>query len=139
MKNLGLSACLLALSFAAGCSDDDDDVDATLTVVNESDFVIEEIYLTEVDNTDWGRNLLGDDPLLPDEELTLGVDCDFYDALLIDEDGVECELSSIDLCSNDATWFIYNDTCVAFEAARKAREAAATETGAAPPADTAAR
>lgn len=140
MKHLALTASLLAaLSVAGACSDDGViiDDDATLTVINESDFVIEEIYLTPVDNPDWGRNLLGSDPLFPDERLTLGVDCGFYDALLIDEDGVECKLDAIDLCLNDADWFIYNDTCVAFEAARKAREAAA-QASEAPPADTAA-
>ncbi len=138
-KNLGLPACLLALVFAAGCTDDGEVIDATLTVVNESNFVIEEIYLTETDNPDWGRNLLGADPLFPDEELVLGVDCGFYDALLIDEEGVECELEAIDLCLNDATWFINDNTCVAFEAARKAREAARTEAGSAPPAGAAAQ
>ena len=126
---------LAALSFAPACTTDDG-VDATLTVVNQSDFVIEEIYLTEVDNPDWGRNLLGGDPLFPDEELTLGVECDLYDALLVDEDGEECRLRGIDLCLNDATWYISNNTCVAFE--RKAQQPAAAEAVKAAPADTAA-
>ena len=101
---------------------------ASLLVVNESDFVIEEIYLTEVDNPDFGPNLLRGDVLFPGEELLLGVSCDFYDALLIDEEGVECEVFGIDLCLNDATWIIRNNTCAVFEAEAKARkEKAAAE------------
>jgi len=136
MKNLRSTLCasilgLGALSLAAGCSGSgsveidpgDPDPDASLTVINESDFVIEEIRLTEVNDPDWGPNLLGGDILLPDEHLTLGVSCGYYDALLVDEDGVTCELQSIDLCLNDATWYIRNSTCVAFEAALQARRA----------------
>jgi hypothetical protein len=125
MKNLAICASLFAaLSFTTACDDDNGTVDATLTVVNESDFVIEELYLTDVGSAVWGRNLLEADPLFPDEELTLGVDCGFYDALLVDEDGVDCELESIDLCLNDATWFIRNNTCIAFERALQERQAA---------------
>ena len=121
MKNLALSASLLAaLSFAGACGGGE--VGATLTVINNSDFVIKELYLTDVGSRNWGRNLLGSNPLLPDERLVLGVDCGYYDALLIDEEGVDCELDAIDLCLNDAIWHIYNNTCVAFEAARKARQ-----------------
>lgn len=121
MRNHLLLAALLAPVWSlalAGC--DDDGVagdDASLLVVNESDFAITELYLTEVDNPDWGPNLLGFDALLPGEDFLLGVDCDFYDALLIDEDGVECELVGIDLCLNDADWVIRNNTCTVFDAA----------------------
>jgi hypothetical protein len=129
MKTTALCASLLAAaaaSFAAGCTTDDGGpADASLTVINNSDFVIEEIYLTDVDARGWGANFLGGDALFPGEELILDVDCGLYDALLIDEDGVECELEAIDLCFNDATWHIYNNTCVAFEAALKARQQAA--------------
>src|SRR5690349_8178581 len=98
MKNLGICASVVAaLAFGTACGDDGGTIDATLTVVNESDFVIEEIYLTDVGSSVWGRNLLAGDVLLPDESLTLGVDCGLYDALLVDEDGVDCELHGIDL------------------------------------------
>ena len=58
---------------------------------------------------------------------SFGVSCGFYDALLVDETGVECEIFDIDLCLNDADWIIRNDTCAVFEAAAKARRAANTE------------
>ena len=105
---------LFATALAAGCVIETSD--ATLTVFNESDFAVVELYLTEIDNPDYGPNLLGGDVLLPGEILTLGVDCDFYDALLIDEDGVQCELFDLDLCLNDAEWVIRNNTCSVFAA-----------------------
>ena len=115
---------IASLSFAGCATDDDGFVDASLLVVNESDFVITDIYLTEIDNPDWGPNRLRGDVLLPGEELLLGVQCDFYDALLIDEDGVECELFDLDLCLNDADWVIRNSTCTVFGAAAQKTEQA---------------
>ena len=117
------------ISLTAACSDDDDvfiEGDASLLVINESDFAIVELYLTEVNNPDWGPNLLGGDVLLPGEDLLLGVACDFYDALLVDEDGVDCEIQGIDLCLNDADWVIRNDTCLVFEANDKSTQNVAT-------------
>lgn len=110
---LAPSLALLVTASLVGC-DDGSDVDATLEVSNESDFVIEEIYLTTVDSSTWGPNQLGSDVLFPDESFTLSVECDFYDALLVDEDGVECELHDLDLCLNDSVWVITNNTCGVF-------------------------
>lgn len=107
---------LLPLLLLAACADDDLGVigDASLLVINESDFAIVEIYLTDVDDPDWGPNLLRGDVLLPGEELLLGVTCGFYDALLLDEELVECEIRGLDLCLNDADWVIRNNTCTVF-------------------------
>lgn len=108
--------------------------DATLEVANDSDYVIEEIYLTDVNSSSWGGNLLGGDVLFPDESIVLAVDCGYYDALLVDETGVECELYDLDLCLNDALWVIRNNTCSVF-GAKKAPEAKTTAT----PAETASK
>lgn len=118
MRTTPFLALAFAVAAAGGCAvtTDDDGADASLLVVNESDYAIYELYLTEVDNPNWGPNLLRGDVLLPDEELLLGVDCGFYDALLIDEEGVECELYDLDLCLNDADWVIRNNTCSVFNA-----------------------
>jgi hypothetical protein len=129
---VGMMKSLLALPFAAAlaaCSASgsvtvEPEPGASLAVVNDSDFTIYEIYLTETDNSDWGPNLLRGDVLYPDEELVLGVPCDYYDALIVDEDGVDCEVHDLDLCLNDATWVIRNNTCTVFEA-EAARRAAA--------------
>jgi hypothetical protein len=136
MKNLALTASLLAaISLGAACTTTVEPVDdATLTVVNESDYVIESIYLTSIGGRSWGGNILGDDVLFPGQELVLGVDCGYYDARLVDEDDVECIVQNINLCLNDATWYIYNDTCEVFELAAKARAAAAEAEAKATPA-----
>jgi hypothetical protein len=128
------SALLLGSLSLAGCTSDGGSTgpDATITVVNNSDFVIDEIYLTDIGSSDWGPNLVHTEGLFPRERLVVGVDCDLYDALLVDEDGVECRLDSIDLCLNDATWYINNNTCVAFGAALKARQQAAEAAKTAP-------
>lgn len=118
MNNLRYFACAVALfgaSAIAGCSDDNNDnTDATLSVHNESSFQIVELHVTSVGNSDWGPNLVAGAPLDPGEQLTLGVNCDTYDALLVDEAGVDCQLHSLDLCANDADWIIHDDTCAAF-------------------------
>lgn len=107
-------AALAAITLAAGCVIESDD--ASLTVVNDSDFVLVELYLTEIDNPNYGPNLLGGDALFPGEALTIGVSCDYYDALVIDEDGVSCELFDLDLCLNNAEWVFRNNTCTVFSA-----------------------
>ena len=134
MQTLRIFPCVLVLGLAvaAGCGGSST-VDATLRVENRSDFAIVEIRVTSVGSTTWGPNLIAGDVLLPGESVTLGVDCGFFDARLIDEDGVDCELHDLDLCLNDADWIIHNDTCVAFGAARAAREAAKAGSGATAP------
>lgn len=130
MKNLRLFACVavaLGSIAVAGCSDNG--TDATLRVQNSSDFAIVEIHVTSVGSPTWGPNLISGDVLLPGESLLVDVTCDTYDALLVDEDGVDCELRSVDLCFNDAAWVIRNDTCSVFGAARAAREAAKAAQG----------
>ncbi|MBX3160656.1 MAG: hypothetical protein KF773_32115 [Deltaproteobacteria bacterium] len=122
-----LAASLLALVGAAGCNNDDDDlVEAALIVSNQSDFTIEQIFLTEVDNPNFGPNLIAGEVLLPGEELTLGVNCGTFDVLIVDEAGVECTLHALDLCANAAKFIIRNDTCTVF-GARKAQEEAAAK------------
>ncbi|HEU4726363.1 MAG TPA: hypothetical protein VFT22_00675 [Kofleriaceae bacterium] len=115
-----LACALGAAALAAGCSSSD----ATLRVENRSDFPIVELYVAPVGSSHWGDNLLHGDPLDPGDSFVLGVTCDTYDALLVDNAGVDCQLDAIDLCLNNADWIIHNSTCVSFGAAKAAREAA---------------
>lgn len=128
MQNLRIFACAVAAlgSMAvAGCSGDDGSVGAgRLNVHNDSDFAITEIRVTSVGSTTWGPNLISGDILAPGESLTVGVTCDTYDALLVDETGVQCTVHDIDLCFNTADWVINNNTCPVFNIAKAAREAA---------------
>jgi hypothetical protein len=118
MRNVLLG---LVLTISAAACTASTTADATLSVDNQSDFVITEMYLTDVGSSTWGPNLLSGDQLNPDETLHLDVDCSTYDAMLVDETGVSCEVDDLDLCLNDAVWVIRNNTCTAFSAAAKAR------------------
>ncbi|HEY0193577.1 MAG TPA: hypothetical protein VGC42_20815 [Kofleriaceae bacterium] len=127
MTHRRILASLLALAgtFVLGACGSD----ASLRVSNQSDFEITDLYLTQVDNPDYGPNLLDDGGLQPDEDITISVDCDTYDVKLIDETGVSCELHAIDLCLNDSDWVITNDTCDAFQnVAKKQAQAKAQAT-----------
>ena len=93
-------------------------------MTNNSDFEITDLRVTQVDNPDFGDNLLSDGPLQSGETITIKVSCDTYDAELIDETGVTCELHGVDLCLNSSDWVIDNNTCASFSSAAKARAAA---------------
>jgi len=114
MLNRLLTLALLAAPLATGCIIDGGD--ASLRVENNSSYTIDEIYLTDAGSPSWGSDELRGDSLFPGEALTLGVSCGYYDALLVDETGVECEVHDLDLCLNDAVWVINNNTCAVFGA-----------------------
>lgn len=118
--------CALPLTIGACVASEDGEVivdDATLTVSNQSDFVIDELYLAEDFSAGWGGNYLGGDGLFPSEEVTLGADCGTYDIRVVAEDGLACEQYGVDLCLNDATFIIRNNTCPVFERAALEQQA----------------
>jgi hypothetical protein len=131
MQNSRFLACVAAAltsAAVAGCSSSG--TDASLRVRNDSSFSIVEIHVTTVGSPTWGPNLIGSD-LQPGDTLTVDVSCAHYDALLVDASGVQCEVHDIDLCFSSADWIIRDDTCPVFGAARAAREAAGSGSGAA--------
>jgi hypothetical protein len=100
---------LLALGTLGACATDDGtgDLDSTLTIENESSYAFAEIYLSPEDSVNWGSDLLGADILAPGEVLELsGVACDIYDIRIVDDEGDECVLTSVDLCLDNAVWSI---------------------------------
>lgn len=113
-KWLLIPLIVLLLSLSASCVVTTDG-DSSLTVINESSYIIEEIYVAPVGTRTWGADLLGLDVLYPGESLTVYLDyCDYYDVLVVDELGAECVLDSLYLCYDDAAWVIDNfvlDTC----------------------------
>ena len=125
MQNL---ACLAVVaSTLGGCvvtTTTDDDFDSSLHVENRSDFEIHEMYVTEIDSPTWGGNLLGGSILFPGQSMELLLDCNTYDAMLIDETGAVCEIQGVDLCFDDADWIITNRSCAVFEARAAAMAAA---------------
>src|SRR5688572_26666224 len=98
--------------------------DSSIEVTNHSDFEIHEMYITPVASPSWGANLL-DTVLMPGESAFVGIDCGTYDAMLVDETGAVCEVSSVDLCHDNADWIITNRSCELFQlrAAAAAAEA----------------
>ncbi len=117
MKNLALIASLLG-----ACT-----TTSSISVDNQSDFTITELYLTDVSSSSWGPNLVSNNQLLPGETVRIDTSCGTYDAMLVDETGVTCELNSLDLCLDNALWVIRNDTCTTFREAAAQRKAAQTD------------
>jgi hypothetical protein len=107
MKKLSFALVFAAVAaFSSGCIiESDDDEDSSLTIANESNFVLVDIRVAEIDNPDYGPNLIPED-LLPGEEITIFLDCDVYDVLIEDQLGAVCELLGLDLCFDDAIWVI---------------------------------
>ncbi len=98
---------LLALTTFGACADDGSALDSTLTIENESSYAFAEINLSPEDSVAWGNDLLGADILFPGEILQVtGVACDVYDIRIVDDEGDECVLSSVDLCLDNAVWRI---------------------------------
>src|SRR5262245_61416429 len=95
LRTLSISA-LLAVALG-GCIVTTDDNDSTLTVDNQSSFVLDEVHVAAVSEDNWGPNLVPE-ALFPGESVDISLTCDTYDVLVVDETGVECVLSSFDLC-----------------------------------------
>lgn len=106
------STLLLAGLLSAGCGDevvDASDLQSTLTIENDSDYAFIEMYLSPVDASSWGPDLLGSDILSPGEAIEIGgIDCDNYDIRVIDEDLDECIIDDVDICLTNDTWVIDN-------------------------------
>lgn len=111
-----LKLACLAVSLSACVVTTTDDLDSSLFVSNDSSFEIHEMYVTEIDSPTWGPNLLDRSILFPGEQMELALDCNTYDAMLIDETGASCEIQNVDLCFDTADWIITNRSCKVFEA-----------------------
>jgi hypothetical protein len=98
------SALALAL-FAAGASAASGD--SEITIRNESSWVLHELYLSSVDDEEWGPDQLGSEVIGSGDEFILThVPCEVYDVRLVDEDGDACILDAVALCNHDASWHI---------------------------------
>ena len=84
--------------------------DASITIANDSSYVLVDVRVSPVGARSWGPNLLRGDVLYPGEDLTVTLDCDFYDVLVEDELGATCVLADLDLCFSDDVWLIRNAT-----------------------------
>lgn len=109
MKTKLLAPLFLLAMFAQGCIIVDDDGGNYITVYNDSDYIIEDLYITEVNTFDWGSDVVGSAGLFPGESISVEVYCDVYDLQIVDEDGVVCEIYDVDVCfGEEASLFITN-------------------------------
>lgn len=101
---LALVACLAASVASAGR------YDANVTIQNRSAWDIHELYLSAVDENEWGPDQLGRHVIGSGEDFELtGIPCDDYDVRLVDEDDDVCIVGSVTLCGDDDVWRISND------------------------------
>lgn len=91
--------------------------ESQVTIVNKSDWQIHQLFLSSVDEEDWGPDQLGDEIIDTDGRFTLqSIPCDDYDVRLVDEDGDECVVGGVALCADQDKWFITNDDLLACQA-----------------------
>lgn len=98
-------ALLFAAAGAAGAAET-----STVSLHNESSWVITELYLSAVDVQEWGPDQLGDKVIGSGEQYRLSdVPCDVYDVRLVDEDGDVCIVGGVKMCGADSAWTIGDD------------------------------
>jgi hypothetical protein len=78
----------------------------TMTIQNESAFDIRQIFLSKVSHRTWEEDVLGRRILRSGRSIDVtNIDPDFYDVMLVDEDGDTCVLYGVNLRRN-RTWTI---------------------------------
>jgi hypothetical protein len=87
----------------------EDGADSTVTLVNESEYAIYQMFMSPTSEPVWGPDQLGEDVLLPGESVSIAVDCDAYDVRLVDDEGEECVLEDVQVCLEDAVWHLTDD------------------------------
>lgn len=108
MKTKLIAPLFLFAMFSQGCIIVSDDADSSLTIYNDSNFALSEIYIADSYDVggSWGPNLLGSEPLDPDEEITISLECGTYDVEVVDIDGFVCNFWDYELCFDDDIWFV---------------------------------
>jgi hypothetical protein len=80
---------------------------ANVKIVNKSDWKIEQLYFSPIDDSNWGSDQLQKHVIAPGGEFTLtGIPCNSWDVKLVDEDGDECVVESVDICGQSDTWVV---------------------------------
>lgn len=106
MKKLWMAACA-ALAFcilSPAPSALAEGRTSKVKLVNSSNWAIEQMYLSSVDEEEWGPDQLGHHVIKPGETFTLSnIPCGLWDVKLVDEDGDECVVESVEVCKSE-TW-----------------------------------
>ena len=100
------AVCVAALLIPASAHAEKNSV----VIKNKSDWEIHQFFLSSVDTDKWGPDQLGENVISTGDTFTLnGIPCDTYDVMLVDEDGDECVVPEVDVCSGQEGWIITND------------------------------
>lgn len=102
-NRLGLSALALVFLMTAGAfTTVPKGATRTITVTNKCAFSIDRIYISEVDDAEWGNDILDADEILaPGASVDIEIECGTWDVKLIAEDGSSCEVAAVEMCSAD--------------------------------------
>lgn len=74
----------------------------SIWVENKCEFNIDMIYLSPVEESTWGDDLLDPDEVLePGEKVEIEIDCGEWDVKLVAPDGSTCEVKAVDICAAD--------------------------------------
>ena len=106
---LAVIALLAALPAAAK--------NASVTIKNKSHWEIHQMYFSATSQDQWGPDQLGNHTIAAKGgSYTLtDIPCDKYDVRLVDEDGDECVVGHVGLCS-DNEWVIKDDDLLSCQA-----------------------
>jgi hypothetical protein len=74
----------------------------TISIVNKCKFDIHEIYLSDVSEDKWGKDLLDSNEVLkPGESIDVEIECGEWDAKLVAGDESTCIVPAVDVCTAD--------------------------------------
>lgn len=91
--------------------------DSVIHITNKSDWEIHHFFLAPSESDKWGPDQLGDEVIKAGGgsfELHK-VPCDTFDVKLVDEDGDECVVESVDICGSKQGWVITSKDLIACE------------------------
>jgi hypothetical protein len=90
---------------------------SVVDIRNDSDWAIHELYVSSVDDNDWGSDQLGREVIESGGSFKLhSIPCDDYDVRLVDEDGDVCVVGGVTLCAGRDIWQITNDDLLTCQA-----------------------
>ena len=92
---------------------------SVIHITNKSDWEIHHFFLAPSESDKWGPDQLGQNTIEPNGgtfELHK-VPCDTFDVKLVDEDGDECVVESVDICGSKEGWVITSKDLIACEGA----------------------
>ena len=78
----------------------------TVNIVNNSGLEIRHLYLSPVDNDNWGGDQLNNGVLSPGQSFALGISCDQSQIKIVSEDQNGCFLYNTVSCSGNSVWTI---------------------------------